>query len=112
METVGWLSLLPPIFAITLAIWTKQIFISLFIGIWAGWSILAGGNPLIGLQNALEACIGIFEDNGNTKVIAFTGLVGALIAFTQRSGGVEGFINWVTHHGLRFDGYLLQTRTS
>ncbi len=100
METVGWLSLVPPIFAITLAIWTKQVFLSLFIGIWAGWTILAGGNPLPGLQGALDACIHIFEDSGNTKVIAFTGLVGALIAFTQRSGGVEGFINWVTQRGL------------
>jgi Na+/H+ antiporter NhaC len=99
METVGWLSILPPIIAIVLAIWTKQVFISLFFGIWLGWSILADGNPISGLAGALESCIRVFEDGGNTKVIAFSAMVGALIAFTQRSGGVNGFIQWILGKG-------------
>lgn len=100
MENVGWLSILPPIIAIVLAIWTKQVFISLFFGIWLGWSILAHGNPISGLAAALESCIRVFEDGGNTKVIAFSAMVGALIAFTQRSGGVNGFIQWILEKGL------------
>lgn len=100
METAGWLSILPPVIAIVLAIWTKQVFISLFFGIWLGWTVLAGGNPLTGLADALESCIRVFEDGGNTKVIAFSAMVGALIAFTQRSGGVDGFVNWVSVKGL------------
>ncbi len=95
METVGWLSILPPVIAIVLAIRTKQVFISLFFGIWLGWTILSRGNPISGLAAALEACIRVFEDGGNTKVIAFSAMVGALIAFTQYSGGVEGFIQWI-----------------
>ena len=100
METAGWLSVLPPILAIILAIWTKQVFISLFFGIWLGWTVLANGNPVSGLADALEACILVFQDSGNTKVIAFSGMVGALIVFTQRSGGVEGFIQWILRRGL------------
>lgn len=100
METVGWLSVLPPIIAIILAIWTKQVFISLFFGIWLGWTILKNGDPVTGLAEALEACVRVFQDGGNTKVIAFSGMVGALLAFTQRSGGVAGFIKWVTERGL------------
>jgi Na+/H+ antiporter NhaC len=100
METYGWLSILPPVLAIALAIWTKQVFISLFFGIWLGWTVLAGGNPVSGLAQALEALIRVFEDGGNTKVIAFSAMVGALIVFTQRSGGVEGFIQWVGQKGL------------
>ena len=100
METVGWLSILPPIIAIILAIWTKQVFISLFFGIWLGWTILSDGNPFQGLAQALEACIRVFQDSGNTKVIAFSGMVGGLIAFTQRSAGVEGFVQWVSRKGL------------
>ncbi len=103
MENAGWLSILPPVAAIVLAIWTKQVFISLFFGIWLGWSILAGGNPLVGLQDALEGIIRVFEDGGNTKVIAFSAMVGALIAFTQRSGGVDGFIAWVLRKGFASD---------
>lgn len=99
-ETVGWLSVLPPVLAIVLAIWTKQVFISLFFGIWLGWTVLAGWNPLSGLGLALESCIKVFEDGGNTKVIAFSAMVGALIAYTQYSGGVDGFIRWVSKKGL------------
>ena len=100
MENAGWLSILPPLIAIALAIWTKQVFISLFFGIWLGWTILANGNPLLGLSETLECCIRVFSDGGNTKVIAFSGMVGALIAFTQYSGGVQGFIDWILGKGL------------
>ncbi len=100
MENAGWLSILPPVLAIVLAILTKQVFLSLFFGIWLGWTILAGGNPIIGLRDALEACVKVFEDGGNTKVIAFSALVGALIAFTQYSGGVSGFVNWIMERRL------------
>ncbi len=96
----GWLSLLPPVLAIVLAIYTKQVFLSLFAGIWIGWSILAGGNPILGLRDALDACIAVFQSAGNTRVIAFSALVGALIAFTQHSGGVQGFIEWINRRNL------------
>lgn len=100
METVGWLSILPPVIAIILAIWTKQVFISLFFGIWLGWTILSNGNPITGLAEALECCIRVFEDGGNTKVIAFSAMVGVLLAYTQRSGGVDGFIQAISSRGL------------
>lgn len=100
MEYVGWLSVLPPVLAIVLAILTRQVYLSLFFGIWLGWTILAGGNPLTGLRDALEACVNVFKDGGNTKVIAFSALVGALIAFTQHSGGVAGFVNWIMQRDL------------
>lgn len=96
----GWLSILPPVLAIVLAIWTRQVYLSLFFGIWLGYTILAAGNPLLGLRDALEACIDVFHDSGNTKVIAFSALVGALIAFTQHSGGVTGFVNWINRKKL------------
>jgi len=97
---VGWLSILPPLLAIFLAIRTKQVFISLFAGLWLGWIILARGNPLSGLVQALDACIHVFADAGNTQVILFSALVGALITFTQYSGGMEGFVAWMTARGL------------
>ena len=99
-ETTGWLSIIPPLLAIFLAIRTKQVYISLFLGIWAGWLILAHWNPLSGLNLALESCINVFKDPGNTKVIIFSALVGALIAYTQRSGGVDGFIKTITERGI------------
>lgn len=89
------LSLLPPIIAILLAIRTKQVFISLLFGIWLGWIILHGGNLLTGSFATVQALVDVFQDEGNTRTILFCALVGALIVFIQKSGGVEGFIQVV-----------------
>ncbi len=89
------LSLLPPIIAILLAIRTKQVFISLLFGIWLGWVILHGGNLLTGSFATVQALVDVFQDEGNTRTIMFCALVGALIVFIQKSGGVEGFIQVV-----------------
>jgi Na+/H+ antiporter NhaC len=100
MTDLGWLSILPPVLAIALAIWTKQVYLSLFLGIWSGWTMLAGWNPIAGLRDALDSCINVFSDAGNTRVILFSALVGALITLTQRSGGMEGFVNTMTQRGV------------
>jgi len=99
-DSTGWVSLLPPLIAILLAIRTRQVYISLFVGIWMGWTILTGYNPLMGFIKGVEACVRVFENPSNTKVILFSALVGALITLTQYSGGMEGFVNWVTKKGL------------
>ncbi len=95
MHTFGWLSLLPPLGAIVLAITTRQVALSLFMGIWLGWTILVGGNPLLGLQEALNAVVDVFASGYNTKVILFSALVGALITLMQRAGGVDAFVHWM-----------------
>jgi Na+/H+ antiporter NhaC len=100
LETYGWISILPPLLAIALAIKTKQVYPSLFLGIWLGWTALNNWNPLTGLQDTLEATIDIFKDSSNTKVIIFSMMVGALIILMQHSGGVQGFIRWISEKGL------------
>jgi Na+/H+ antiporter NhaC len=92
MHEFGFWSLLPPIVAIILAIRTKQVFVSLLFGIWLGWVIINGGNFLTGTLDTVQALVDVFKDAGNTRTIMFCALVGALIIFIQRSGGVEGFI--------------------
>jgi Na+/H+ antiporter NhaC len=88
----GIWSLLPPIFAITLAIATRQVLVSLFAGVWIGYLVVNHGNPLVGTVATFDACVAVFRDSGNTSVILFCALVGSLIALVQRSGGVDGFI--------------------
>ncbi|MEO0339358.1 MAG: sodium:solute symporter, partial [Bacteroidota bacterium] len=88
----GFLSLLPPVIAIVLAIWTRQVFVSLIIGIWLGWMIVNDFNLWSGSYATVEALVAVFADAGNTRTIMFCALVGALIIFIQASGGVEGFI--------------------
>ena len=81
MDNYGFLSLLPPIIAIFLAIRTKQVFISLLTGIFIGWLIIGGWNPLKGILFTIDGIVNVFSDPGNTRVVIFTFLVGALITF-------------------------------
>lgn len=95
MDHHGFLSLLPPVIAIVLAIKTRQVFVSLLFGIWLGWIILSDWNLLSGTTSTIQALVDVFKDPGNTRTIMFSCLVGALIAFIQRSGGVNGFITYI-----------------
>ena len=95
MTNYGWLSIIPPILAIALAIKTRQVYLSLFLGIFSGWLIIEGWNPFNGIASAVQVCVNVFKDEGNTKVIIFSALVGALISLTQVSGGVQGFIDLI-----------------
>ncbi|MBV6654038.1 MAG: hypothetical protein KI786_09805, partial [Mameliella sp.] len=83
----GFLSLLPPVIAIVLAISTRQVYVSLLFGIWLGWVIIDDFNPVQGSFDTIEALVNVFSDPGNTRTIMFCALVGALIIFIQRSGG-------------------------
>ena len=89
------LSLLPPLLAITLAITTRQVMLSLGGGIWLGYCLLLQANPVAGLAASIDGVIAVFEDAGNTRVIIFTLLVGGLLATMESSGGVRGFILWL-----------------
>jgi tetracycline resistance efflux pump len=106
MSDPTWYSVLPPVLAIILAIWTKQVILSLFAGIWIGSTILAGLNPIAGVASGIDAIINVFTDAGDARVLVFTLLVGSLIATIEHTGGVRGFIHfletrrWV-HNGFR-----------
>jgi Na+/H+ antiporter NhaC len=100
IETFGWLSILPPILAIVLAIRTKHVYISLTLGIWLGWTIIHNWNPLTGIIQTVNSLIAVFQDSDNTRVILFSALIGAIITFTQYSGGMKGFVNWTVGRGL------------
>jgi len=100
METYGWLSILPPLLAIFLAIKTKHVYISLVLGIWLGWTIIHSWNPVSGLTATLGALVDVFKDEDNTRVVLFSAMIGAIITFTQYSGGMKGFINWIVGKGV------------
>jgi len=92
MNDSTWVSLLPPLLAIGLAIATRQVYLSLAGGLWLGWSILNGWNPGAGLMETVESTVRVLGDAGNAMVIMFTLVMGALIATVGASGGVAGFV--------------------
>jgi len=96
---MDWLVLLPPLLAIGLALWTKEVYLSLLAGLWLGTTILVGGNPVVGLRELVDQLVAVFQDESNTKILLFSLLVGGLIALVQASGGVNGFISWASRRG-------------
>ncbi len=95
MNEPSWVSLLPTVLAIALAIWSRQVYVSLAAGIWIGWTVLEGWNPLVGLATAIERTVAVLGDPGNAKVILFTLVIGAMISTLEAAGGVRGFVRWV-----------------
>ena len=93
MSDPTWISVLPPVLAIALAIWTRQVYLSLAGGLWFAWTIIAGWNPLAGLGRAIDGTVAVFGEAGDARVIMFTLVIGALIATVEASGGVRGFVN-------------------
>lgn len=92
----GILSIVPPLIAIILAVRSKQVFISLFAGIFAAELIMTGWSPTGALNNSLNGIISVFAEGWMTKTIIFSFLVGAIITLIQASGGVAGFIDYLT----------------
>lgn len=99
MHDPVWTSVVPPLLAIGLAIATRQVILSLSIGIWMGAWLLGTGNPLAAVGQAIEAVINVFGDAGDTRVLLFTLIIGALIATIEQLGGVRGFIALLQNRG-------------
>ena len=99
MTELGFLSVLPPLVALSLAIYTKQVYVSLFVGIWLGQAILVDFLPIESLVRTVDAMVAVFEDGGRTKIILLSAMIGAFLTFTQYSGGMKGLVNWLTERG-------------
>ncbi len=99
MHDPVWTSVVPPLLAIGLAIATRQVILSLSIGIWMGTWLLGAGDPLTAVGQAIEAVINVFGDAGDTRVLLFTLIIGALIATIEQLGGVRGFIALLQNRG-------------
>ena len=93
----GWISLLPPLAAIALAIITRRILASLLAGIFLGATIMARGDLFTALGETLETHLwATFVDEGKLRVFSFTLLMGAMVGVINRSGGMRGLVELVT----------------
>lgn len=94
-----WMSILPPLIAILLALLFKEVVVSLFVGIWAG-AFIAGGMRLESLyyfvlsflQVVEKYIIGALNDSGHLSVIIFSLLIGGMVAIISRNGGMAGVV--------------------
>lgn len=106
MQGTFW-AFLPAIIAIVLALVTKQVYVSLFFGIFVGAMMYAGGN-------ILEALFTVFKVmsekvGGNVPIIVFLVVLGILVVLMQKSGGAKAYGNFATRKIKSKSGALTAT---
>jgi Na+/H+ antiporter NhaC len=99
MESIsaGFLSVLPPLIAIALALITKEVIFSLLLGILSGAAIysFATGGGIIGIfTTTVDLTISKVADGDNAAMIIFLALLGALVALITRAGGSKAYGAW------------------
>jgi Na+/H+ antiporter NhaC len=89
----GWLTLLPPVLAIAMALVFRQVVPALFAGIWVGaWIVY--GDPFSGLLRTIDKyAVGSLADTDHTKIVLFTLLLGGMVGVISKSGGTRGLVN-------------------
>ncbi len=85
-------SILPPVITILLALWTKEVYMSLIIGIFSGAMLFTGGN-------FLESTLTMFKVmadkvGGNVNILVFLVILGILVAAITRSGATSAYGDW------------------
>lgn len=92
-------ALLPPVIAIVLALITKEVYSSLFIGILAGGLIHSGfkleGTVVHTLQDGFVASV---ADSYNIGILIFLVILGAMVAMMNKAGGSKAFGRWASKH--------------
>ena len=93
------LSLLPPIIAIGLALITKEVYSSLFIGILTG-GILYAGFSFSGIFNHVfvDGMIAQLSDSWNVGILIFLVILGSMVMLINRAGGSAAFGRWSVAH--------------
>ena len=95
MIETGWLSILPPIIAIALALITKEVYSSLFIGIVSGmliYAFSAGGNIFSAAAMTFDMMSSKISDNA--YMIIFLALLWAVVSLVSKSGGSQAYGRW------------------
>ena len=89
----GWLSVMPPLVAIALAIATRRVVVSLLAGIFAGGLILSHGHPGWAVVTVLRDHLWeTLTDENKLHVFAFTVLMGVMVGIINRAGGMRGMV--------------------
>lgn len=93
----GWLSLLPPVIAITLALMTKEVISSLLIGILTGTFIYSVGmNSDILFMATVESAFDTMANKVDFNILVFCTLLGALVYTISMAGGTRAYGKWAT----------------
>ncbi len=97
-STPGWLSIVPPLLAIAVALAFKRVIPALFLGLWIGaWTVVGGGFGF--WQGVLESfqvyVLGALADPDHAAIILFSLMIGGMVGVISRNGGMQGVVNHI-----------------
>ena len=99
-----WMSILPPLVAIVMALLIKEVISSLFVGILTGTFLMAyygGASPANALGGGLlrvvdTYVVGSLFDADHVTIIVFTLIIGGMVRIVTVNGGMRGVVNWLS----------------
>ena len=98
MYATFW-ALLPPVIAIALALITKEVYSSLFVGILVGGLFYAGFNLEGTLTHIVnEGFLTVLSDGWNVGILIFLVILGAMVSMMNKVGGSAAFGKWAQKH--------------
>ncbi len=114
-------ALVPPIVAISLALATKEVYSSLFVGVLAGGLLYSGfnfegtinhifsGNYEVDGEEVSYGIINVLSDSYNVGILIFLVILGAMVALMNKAGGSAAFGRWAAAHIKSRVGVMLST---
>ncbi|MCA9057974.1 MAG: hypothetical protein KDA85_05725, partial [Planctomycetaceae bacterium] len=104
-----WWRILPPLLAIVLAVWLREVNIALLLATFSGALIYSGFHDLFGAINILcDVLVRQIADSDHASIILFTVLLGATIGLMNDSGGTQAVVNRIAKFaGTRRRGQIL-----
>lgn len=95
----GWVSILPPLLAILVALAFRQVIPALFLGVFSGAVLVAGLTPAgvgKGFFDAFQVYIlNALADSGHASIILFSFMIGGMVGIIQKNGGTQGIVNHI-----------------
>ena len=95
-------ALLPPVVAIALALITKEVYSSLFIGILVGAILYGGGNVERTIMHTFGddkgGFVSVLTDSYNVGILIFLVILGTIVAMMNKAGGSAAFGKWASTH--------------
>ena len=96
-----WMSILPPLIAILMALIFKEVFSALFVGLFSGTLIIFGYQDTSFFSAFFKAIFAISDtyiikslaDTGHISIIVFSMLIGAMVNLITQNGGMQGVVN-------------------
>lgn len=87
-------ALIPPIIAIVLALLTKEVYLSLFVGIFSGSLLYTFFQPVATVSKTFELMISKVADSWNVGIILFLVMLGIMVSMMNKAGGTRAYGEW------------------